>query len=183
MNLQLGAADTEDYPDLGALFERTFSASESEEEGALVGKLARDLLDTTPPSDLHVFCAKGADEIVAGVIFSRMTFGDDPRTAFILSPMAVHPDHQNCGVGTMLIRQGLDHLKQIGVDIALTYGDPAYYGRFGFDQIGEDVAPAPSGITLSFPHGWLGQSLTQQPLDPLPQPAACAVALNDQKYW
>jgi putative acetyltransferase len=39
---------------------------------------------------------------------------------------------QRRGVGALLVRSGLRHLKAQGYAAATLLGDPAYYGRFGF---------------------------------------------------
>ena len=67
------------------------------------------------------------------------------------------------------------------MDVAVTYGDPAFYGKVGFAPITEDQVRPP--CTLSFPHGWLGQSLTGRPLAPLKGPSRCVAALDKPEYW
>ena len=46
--------------------------------------------------------------------------------------MAVLPDFQNRGIGSALIRSGLDELKRIGHDVVIVLGHTEYYPRFGF---------------------------------------------------
>lgn len=67
------------------------------------------------------------------------------------------------------------------VDVALTYGDPACYDKVGFAPITDNLARAP--LALQFPHGWLGQSLTERPLDRLRGPLCWVEALNSPAYW
>ncbi|APX12201.1 GNAT family N-acetyltransferase [Tateyamaria omphalii] len=164
-----------------ALFSETFAASEGAAEGALIGKLVSDMYATLDNSDKQVVCAWGDAALIGSIIFTRMTYAHDDRTVFILSPVAVAPDHQGKGIGQTLLRHGLDVLRAAHVDVVLTYGDPNYYGKVGFRQITEDTAAAP--VPLSYPHGWLGQSLTDAPLDPLVGPSRCVPALSDPAYW
>jgi hypothetical protein len=98
------------------------------------------------------------------------------RAVFVLGPVAVAPERQGQGVGQGLIRHGLAELSARGVDVALTYGDPAYYGRFGFEVITTEVAAAP--FRLGFPHGWLGQALDGGMLSPLKGSVTCVDALT-----
>jgi len=167
--------------DLIAVFEAAFTASEGAEEGGVIAKLVSDLLTTTPPDDIHVFATEDDSEPVAGILFTRIRFDGDPRTVFLLSPVAVAPHRQRQGLGQALIRFGLAALGEAGADAALTYGDPDYYSQVGFRQItASDAAPP---FPLGQPHGWLGQALTGEPFSPLEGASKCVPAINDPAYW
>jgi predicted N-acetyltransferase YhbS len=163
------------------LFTSTFSASEGEDEGRLIGELARKLLYETAANDRFVFSAEHDGAIIGGIVFSRLVYDRDPRTVFVLGPVAVAPDQQRQGIGQRLLAHGLAALRNAGVDIAMTYGDPNYYARVGFMPIGEADAPAP--FPLQHPEGWLAQSLTDRAVAPLKGPARCVEALNDPAFW
>jgi putative acetyltransferase len=49
-----------------------------------------------------------------------------------LAPVAVHRDFQNRGIGSTLIREGLERCKQSGYDAVVVLGHMHYYPRFGF---------------------------------------------------
>lgn len=168
-------------PAITALFARTFTASEGPEAGAAIEALVKAMLAEVPKPDLRVFADVDGEDVTAAILFSRMTYPDDPRQVFILSPVAVAPEAQGQGRGQRLISHGLASLRDDGVDVALTYGDPAFYGKTGFAQITEDIAKAPQ--PLQFPHGWLGQSLRQETLTPLQGTPTCAAPLNDPAHW
>ena len=119
--------------------------------------------------------------LLGAIIFTRLDFANDPRKVFLLSPVAVATAHQGRGVGQRLITYGLDLLRNEGVDIAVTYGDPAYYGRVGFRAVAEEDLPAP--LPLGMPQGWIAQSLTDAPLTPLKGPSHCVSAFNDPALW
>jgi len=93
------------------LFTATFTASEGEEEGALIGELVRNLLGGTAPEDLFVFTAVEDGKIVGGIVFSRLTYERDERTVFVLGPVAVGTDRQGKGIGQQLLNHGLAPLK------------------------------------------------------------------------
>ncbi len=61
-----------------------------------------------------------------------------------LAPMAVAPDCQRRGIGTLLVQAGLNELSQSGCPIVVVLGHPEYYPRFGF------VPAAELGITHGF---------------------------------
>lgn len=180
--MRVAAEGPERAADIAALFAATFTASEGAEEGQLIGRLARDLIATTPAADLKIFTARNADGTLAGcILFTRMRYGGDPRRVVLLAPVAVATARQGRGIGQALIRHGLDVLKDQGVEVALTYGDPAFYGRTGFHPITEAEVAAP--CPLQMPQGWLGQSLTAAPLAPLRAPVRCAPAFADPRLW
>ena len=105
------------------LFIKVFSDSEGQEEGTVVGGLASDLMAITKETELAVFIATENEKIVAGVIFSKLTFAQSKVNAYLLSPMAVDTSQQGKGIGQQLINFGLNSLKENGVELAITYGD------------------------------------------------------------
>lgn len=163
------------------LFATTFTASEGPDEGAQIGGLVRDLLTATPAEDIRVFCAEDEGNSIGAAIFTRLNYSDDPHIVFLLSPMAVAPGRQRQGIGQTLLSHALEALSSEGIQIAITYGDPNYYRRAGFLPITEDQARAP--LPLSLPHGWVGQSLTEERMPVLQGPSTCVSALNRSDVW
>ena len=179
MIVTTGAAGREDR--IAALFQDTFAASEGADEGALIGALATNLMSEAAAADIRVFCAEEGDELIGAAIFSPLTFVGSDQTVMLLSPMAVSPKRQKQGVGQALLTHALAALRDTGVDIAITYGDPNYYSRVGFHPIREADAPAP--LPLSFPHGWIGQSLKGGDMPRLTGPSTCVPALDRADIW
>jgi putative acetyltransferase len=72
---------------------------------------------------------------------------DAPRRlvdVLVLSPLAVHPDHQGRGIGRALVRAALDHARDRGAPAVFLEGSPAYYARAGFVAAGPLGFRAPS---------------------------------------
>ena len=44
------------------------------------------------------------------------------------------PEFQEKGIGSKLIRDGVERSKQGGYDAVVLIGEPAYYSRFGFSR-------------------------------------------------
>ncbi|MGR5230860.1 GNAT family N-acetyltransferase [Vibrio rotiferianus] len=162
-----------------ALFTRTFSDSEGEAEGKTIGALVGDLLATTSEQELKGFVAKQGECLIAGVLFTPLRF-ENGEVGYLLSPMATLTECQGKGVGQALINFGLEHLKQQGIKLVFTYGDPNFYSRVGFQPVTEAQFKAPH--TLSFPHGWLAQSLTGE-LTPIHGASFCVQGLDSPAYW
>jgi len=163
------------------LYAAAFSSSEGEAEGKLIGDLVRTLLSTTPERDLFVFTAEKDGAIVGSICFSRLSYDQDERTVFILSPVGVAPEYQGKGVGKALLEHGLQALGKLQIEVCVTYGDPKYYSKVGFRQITQRFAQAP--FDLKHPEGWLAQSLTDVELTPLHGSSRCVAALNSPVYW
>jgi len=162
------------------LFIKTFSDSEGQSEGEVIGKLVKGFMDNTDANDLYCFVATENEQIIGSIFFTRMTF-ESGINAFILSPAATHTDHQRKGVGQKLINFGLDALKENGVELAITYGDPNFYSKVGFGVITEQVVPAP--LKLEFPEGWLVQSLVGDEIEPIAGKSYCVEELNKPELW
>ncbi len=54
-----------------------------------------------------------------------------------LAPMAVIPSCQRNGIGSALVRAGLDQCRQLGYGAVVVLGHPEYYPRFGFTPAGQ----------------------------------------------
>ncbi len=162
------------------LFIKTFSDSEGKSEGLVIGELTNNFMTSTDANDFYCFVATDNDKIIGGVFFSRFTFENDIK-AYILSPMAVLTKYQGKGIGQKLINFALNILKENEVEVVVTYGDPNYYSKVGFSFISEEIIKAP--LKLSYPEGWLGQSLISNRIEPTAGKTFCVEALNKPDLW
>ena len=78
--------------------------------------------------------AHNSTGIVGHVAFSRLVVetADGPVGGVALAPVGVHPTCQESGVGSELIRTGLEMLDESDEQVVLVVGNPSFYGRFGF---------------------------------------------------
>jgi len=179
-NMKLSTYNPNNADEIEQLFIKTFSDSEGQSEGEVIGHLVRDFMDSTDVNDLHCFIATEDEQIIGSIFFTRMIFESDINT-FILSPVATHTDHQGKGVGQKLINFGLNASKENKVELAITYGDPNFYSKVGFSVITEQVVPAPQ--KLEQPEGWLAQSLVGDEIEPIAGKLHCVEALNKSELW
>lgn len=71
--------------------------------------------------------------IVGHIMFSAVTLSGHPDLKVMgLGPMAVMPEHQRKGIGSALVRAGLEHCKRLGFVAVVVLGHAEYYPRFGF---------------------------------------------------
>jgi putative acetyltransferase len=74
------------------------------------------------------------DGVVGHILFTPVVIESAGRQVhgMGLAPMAVLPDRQRQGVGSRLVKQGLDILRERGCPFVVVIGHPEYYPRFGF---------------------------------------------------
>ena len=85
--------------------------------------------------------------VVGHILFSPVTI-EGPQgvsAALGLGPMAVRPERQNRGIGSLLVRAGLEACSALGETVVVVLGHPHYYPRFGF------VPAATKGLRCEYP--------------------------------
>lgn len=77
--------------------------------------------------------AEEADTVLGHIMFSPVSLSGHPGLKIMgLAPMAVAPQHQRQGIGTALVRAGLERCRELGFGAVVVLGHPQYYPRFGF---------------------------------------------------
>ena len=115
------------------------SAFETSAEAELIAKLR------TQAASLVSLVAEDGDSVVGHIMFSPVTLSGHTKLKIMgLAPMAVARPHQRSGVGSMLIRAGLDECRRLGFGAVAVLGHPSYYPRFGFTRA------ADFGITCEY---------------------------------
>lgn len=84
--------------------------------------------------------AIGEDRILGHVAFSPVKSKSGSDLWFALGPVSVAPKYQRQGIGSKLIREGLDQLEANGAAGCILTGNPNYYSRFGF-QLAPNFCP------------------------------------------
>jgi putative acetyltransferase len=83
--------------------------------------------------DLILSLMAHADKPAGHIAFSHLVFHEaSVLKGCALAPLAVAPEFQRQGVGSTLVRHGLERLRADGYDLVVVLGDPDYYARFGF---------------------------------------------------
>jgi len=78
--------------------------------------------------------AEHKGRVVGHIAFSPAISGQNTDRWYALGPVSAEPDMQRCGIGSALIHQGLDMLRQRGAAGCVLVGSLDYYPRFGFQS-------------------------------------------------
>jgi putative acetyltransferase len=123
-------------PDLTIRFEREGDAAAIREvnQTAFATPAEADLVDRLRRLEASVvsLVAQDGGSLVGHILFSRVSLGREPRPILGLAPMAVRPNRQRQGIGSQLVRAGLDAGRKTGAGAVIVVGHAAFYPRFGF---------------------------------------------------
>jgi len=101
-------------------------------ESALVNRLRQENLIVTS----LVATDEDNKALVGHILFSALDVRVDGRQVKCcsLAPVAVRVSSQRKGVGSALIRRGLEIIKAKGYSAVIVVGHPEYYSKFGFSH-------------------------------------------------
>ena len=111
-------------------------AVRSVNEAAFGATTEADLVDLLrdQASPVISLVAEDAGVLVGHILFSPVTLANNPGAAVVmgLAPMAVLPLFQRRGIGSALVRAGLDACRGLPAGAVVVLGHAEYYPRFGF---------------------------------------------------
>jgi len=154
----------------------------SDEENKVIMNFVQELSSENTSPSIKSLVAEVDNQVIGYVSYSPIYLKSDTNiTGYILAPLAVSPEHQKQGVGSNLINAGIDMLTKDGAGVLLVYGDPAYYGRFGFkEEIGRSFVPP---YTLQYSFGWTGMMLNDLTVPEHSIQFQCVSALSKPDLW
>ena len=157
-------------------------AAFQEDEAGTVSDLAVNLLSEKVSPEVICLVAEVAHTIVGYIAFSPVWLQvTDDWQGYILAPLGVKPQHQRSGVGSKLVRQGLKLLAELEVDAVFVYGDPKYYGKFGFDV--EAATQFTTPYELEYPFGWQALIYRELAVQDQTLEITCVKSLYDPELW
>lgn len=144
-----------DHPAIAAVVEAAFGQPA---EARLVERLRAD------EDALFELVAVEDDAVVGHILFSRL-WADRYEMFAALAPLAVRPDLQKTGLGSALVRAGLESAKEFGAHGVIVLGHPAYYPRFGFSaetaaKVSSPYAGQPAFMALALEPGAFDAPMT-----------------------
>ena len=74
--------------------------------------------------------------VVGHVLFSPVEVDNGGSSIRVvgLAPIGVLPEYQGQGIGSHLLRAGLEACREAAYDAVVVLGEPGYYSRFGFER-------------------------------------------------
>ena len=118
---------TENEKDRDAVFAVNGSAFETPAEATLVDMLREQA------QPIVSLVAEDQGNVVGHIMFSPVSLSENHDLKVMgLAPMAVAPEHQRKGIGSALVRAGLEQCRQLDFVAVVVLGHPEYYPRFGF---------------------------------------------------
>ena len=97
-----------------------------------------DLVDRLRESgtDFISFVAETEDTVVGHILFTPAVIEDagESIAGMALAPMAVPPDRQREGIGSLLVERGVHYLRERQCPFIVLVGHSDYYPRFGFER-------------------------------------------------
>jgi len=124
----------EEKKDHKNIYDLNKSAFGQESESKLIEKIRKGS-NFIPELSL---IAEIGGRIVGYILFSRIKIiNNHTFETLSLVPMAVLPEFQGKGIGSGLIKKGLEKAKELGFDSVIVLGHEKYYPRFGFKKAAE----------------------------------------------
>ena len=125
-NLKIRPEESKDYSEIDLVNNLAFKR---ENEAKLIRKIRE--------SDRYIpelsLVAKLDNKVVGHIMFSYIYLvAEEAIEVLALAPIAVLPEFQNKGIGSLLVKTGLEIAEKIPASIVIVLGEPKFYHRFGF---------------------------------------------------
>lgn len=154
-------------------------------QGQEIVELVNSLLDDETAKPLLSLVAETDEKLVGHILFTmaRIQPEDKETIVRILAPLAISSDFQGQGIGGTLIREGLKHLAEAGVDLVFVLGHPGYYPKFGFQAAGQFGFEAPYPIPSEHADAWMVRELKAGVIGKKERRVQCSEVLNQPQHW
>jgi len=178
-DIQIKVTDNKDFNDIMFVEKQAFGCDKE-------ATLTADLLNDKTAEPILSLLAFDGNKAVGHVLFTRAYMNDmKPQALFhILAPLAVIPEYQKQGIGGMLIKKGLEILKEMGSEMVLVLGHMEYYPKYGFIPDANKLGySAPYPIPEKFANAWMVQSLNPDGFVIPKGIVICSEKLNEPEHW
>lgn len=149
-----------DYKSIVSLILRSFREGTDYSDGTDIIALVEEIRDSEYYIPELSFVAELDGEIVGHFLFSRFPLSETPAGVHVganetdivmLAPVSVHADYLRQGIGSVMIRLGIEKVKEMGFKGIIVEGNYRFYNTVGFRTSSEyDIYPV-SGYPMTEP--------------------------------
>ena len=178
-NIQIRETNTDDFENIMTIQKQAFGYDKE-------AKLVADLLTDRTAEPIVSLLAFYKDEAIGHILFTRAYFDNQETKPMmhILAPLAVKPEYQRQGIGGMLIKAGIERLREKGSNLVFVLGHKDYYPKYGFiPDAGHWGYPAPYPILDEYADYWMVQSISKNGFEVGKGKIKCSDVLNEPKHW
>jgi putative acetyltransferase len=146
--------------------------------------LTKEMLNDPSAEPLISLIAISKNQAVGHILFTTAHLSNNPKVSIsILAPLAIIPDFQKQGIGSKLIKKGLEILSKSDFDLVFVLGHPKYYPKFGFTAARKFGFEAPYPIPEEDADAWMVQALQPNIIGKVSGKVVCCDALNKPEHW
>lgn len=130
-----------DYKSIVSLILRSFREGTDYSDGTDIIALVEEIRDSVYYIPELSFVAELDNKVVGHFMFSHFPLsptskgghGDGPSSGIVmLAPVSVHADHLRQGIGSTMIRMGIEKVKEMGFKGITVEGNYHFYNKVGF---------------------------------------------------
>ena len=160
-NIRIRQETHKDYKEIISLILRSFREGTDYSDGTNIIALIEEIRDSEYYIPELSFVAELDGKLVGHFLFSRFPLSSTPNGGYIddggeknivmLAPVAVHADYFHQGIGSAMITQGIEKVRNAGYKGITVEGDYHFYNRIGFQTSSEFNIYPTSGIPMKEP--------------------------------
>lgn len=149
-----------DYKDIVSLILRSFQEGTEYSDGTDIIALVEEIRDSEYYVPELSFVAESDNKIVGHFLFSEFPLSPTKEGGYekvtnteivMLAPVSVHADYLRQGVGTTMLKMGIERVKALGYKGITVEGDYNFYNRLGFQTSSDYNIFPTSGFPLEEP--------------------------------
>ena len=162
-----------DYKSIVSLILRSFQEGTDYSDGTDIIALVEEIRDSKYYIPELSFVAELDGKVVGHFLFSKFPLsptkegGHDETDSGIvmLAPVSVHADYFRQGIGTAMLRQGIEKVRELGYKGITVEGNYKFYNRVGFRTSSEYHIFPTSGYPIQEPRCMMCQETYEGALD------------------
>lgn len=158
--LTIRPEEHKDYKSIVSLILRSFREGTDYSDGTDIIALVEEIRDSKYYIPELSFVAELDNEIVGHFLFSHFPLSptregghknDTESEIVMLAPVSVHADHFRQGIGSAMIKLGIEKVKELGYKGITVEGNYKFYNKVGFRTSSEFNIFPTSGIPMDEP--------------------------------